>query len=330
MIVQYDTLVGLMMDLSVIIILVSSGVYGWCRSCVVSISYLIVHVIAFIASISGTLYLVDKIQRNLLTDVNVISYVPELIRPVISPHIDALIVAVVFISVGLLLYLMLKSLLISIVNVYYLEEDRKQKLMSYEIVDRVLSSVTTIVTTVTYLIVPIIIIGFPSFQLVSSSSLSSTIIEIVSRFSNDVAVFYAYSEVVDDIIDLYDQRSCEVPQAEGVLCVKAVASQIARGEGQWSDYISLMNHEAVYLQLFEARPVTEVMMLQHVNYISDAIQTEHVSKKVINLYYKELLETKTYDKLLKNQDVLKTSLSVLIQSEWLNTENRNKLKEYLQ
>ena len=330
MVAQYDSLVGLMIDLSLVIILVSSFAYGWCRSSRVSLSYLVVQVVSLLGSVSGALYLSHKLQMSVLLEIDVVSYIPALIRPVIVPHLELLIEGVIFISIGLLLYLILKSVLVSVANVYCLAECREQTLLVKVGVDRVLSSVTTVMTTLTYVIVPLVMLGFPSFQLVSSRSLSSSLINVASRISNHVAVFYSYAESVDEMVQLYDQRSCEASKAEGVLCVEAVANQIARGEGQWSDYTSQMNHEAVYLQLFESTPVTEVVMLQHVNRITEAIEQSQVSKKVINLYYKELLDTKIYDKLLKNQDVLKTSLSVLIQSEWLNTENRNKFKEYLQ
>ena len=324
----YESFNGVLIDAIIVFIFFISLVIGWRRYVLESVIDLGIQLFSLYSAYKVADNVTLRVMSFIPENFELSSYLPQEFQLFFEPYepnvLRLLLQAITFIVV----FIIIKSFLWHFGQTYLCQADTQSTRGFKSIVCNSLSSGATLLTTYTYLMFVIILIGIPGLGVIPKQSFANQLIEQIPIFSNQVQLMYTKSEAVEDVMMTYGRATCETTEEQAV-CLKDIILSVSLNESKWEDHIEPLATPIGYLQFFNESIITEVAMLNHVNELTLAIESNVMTKEFINLYYKELIDNKTYDKLVKNQIVIKPSIYVLLHSGLLNNENYNSLEEYL-
>ncbi len=325
---NYQPYIGYGVDFAVICFFVISLIIGYFRTYRESFMLLLIQIFSLFASYSGTILIVKQLLTLFPQDFNVSSLLPQEYQVYLQPYEPHVLPFILDVMMCVCLYILIKSFLCGFNDQYQWGSAVLKDIRRFPFVNRLVSMVLTFMSAYTYVMLFLILLGFPLFKVIGPSSLTQAVLNHSPFYSSSIQLAYEQSEAIKEVVQTIGIDDCTFYEADEI-CLNDVLRLMVKDETDRTTFIPLIATESAYVQFFEKTPVDEVTMLTHVQTLNQWIEDGVLDKEFINLYYQELLENKIYDKLIKNQIVLRTSIHVLITSNILNDENIEELKEYL-
>ena len=168
---------------------------------------LILQLISMIATYFISIFLTNKAIQTIPENENIGLMIPDELFYLVQPHEEMIIPLIMFVIIYMFIFIIIKSILYVFGRNYEWERYLFRKIKLNSTFGRILSSGCTILNTYTYLIIVLMIVGFPLFNLVGPHTFSSFLLKTVPFISKDIEEFYAPYETLTQVLQTYKEEA---------------------------------------------------------------------------------------------------------------------------
>ncbi|WP_350022421.1 hypothetical protein [Turicibacter sanguinis] len=296
---------------------------------------LILQLISMIATYFISIFLTNKAIQTIPENANIGLMIPDELFYLVQPHEEMIIPLIMFVIIYIFIFIIIKSILYVFGRNYEWERYLFRKIKLNSTFGRILSSGCTILNTYTYLIIVLMIVGFPLFNLVGPHTFSSFLLKTVPFISKDIEEFYAPYETLTQVLQTYKEEAHLIFDGTTVnlkVMEEMIQKDPSRKNSLQDAYEYLIPYIATtsgYLANFSNNKIGINEMKEYLANTQEYLNNQTITLEIFNSYYEELIKNKTYDRLVKDEVINDDALTALVESGFLNDTNLKKIKEYI-
>lgn len=322
----------LIVDLTILLVFYIVGVIGYQRSYRISLVNLLIQLFSIFLSVLVAGALVNKVVSYIPQKIKLSSFVPDNFYYLIDPYEEKIIPFIVFSILFVIAFVIIKSIVYVFSVNYEWHRYFFPSAKFNRVGDGLLSILLSVLNAYTYVIVIVIVLAFPLFDLIKPYSLSNLLLKVNPYVSHLVEEFYQPYEDVKESIDLFGEEldalfannKINLDQLEQF--IKEHSNQRQEIQAAFEDFLPLIATMSAYLSFFPDNKIDANEMETHLNSMQGYIEQDVITLEIFNSYYKELIRNGTYDRLIEDEVISDEALKTLINSGMLNDDNLKKLK----
>lgn len=322
-------------DFVVLVIFLIAGYFGFGRSFRISLFQFLIQLLSIVLTYFIATTLTTKAIQYVPSQLTLDLVIPDSLFYLVQPHEDIIIPLIIFIIIYLLVFVVIKSFLYVFGRNYEWDQYFFKKLHLNAYVENGMSASFTILNAYTYVMVLLVILGFPLFNLVSKQSLSAYLLKNIPFVSPYVEQFYTPYEVFNQAVMAYEGKTHLI--FDGSTMDLAVIEQLIQSnpsqrmalQDTYKFLIPYLATSRNYLSQFSSERVGADEMKAYLTKMNRYLDNQVITLEIFNSYYEELINNKTYDKLIEDEVITDEALTILVNSGTLNDSNLKKFKEYL-
>lgn len=322
-------------DLIVLLVFFIAGYIGYKYSFRFSLLQLILQLISIIMTYFIAAFLTTKVIQMIGEKINIGLIIPDRLFYLVQPHEEMVIPLIIFVMIYMFVFVIIKSILYVFGRNYEWDGILFKKMRLNQKFEASLSSGFTILHAYTYLIIVLIIIGFPLFNLVGKFSISSFLLKTVPVFSHEIQAFYDPYETLNQALQTYGDETHLIFNGTTVnlkVMDEMIQENPSRKKVLQDAYNYLIPYIATtsgYLANFSNNKIEIDEMNEYLANTRKYLKNETITLEILNYYYEELIKNKTYDRLVEDEVITDDALTALVESGFLNDANLKKFKEYI-
>lgn len=306
---------------------------GYHQSYRISLTHLLIQLTTITLSFVTAWGLVNQLLRYIPKSMSLSRFIPDRFYYLVEPYECYLIPFILFCLLFIIFFIIIKSILY-VFSVNYGWHQYAFKSVKFDrLGDQCFSIFLSVLNMYTYMIVILIIIAFPLFNLVKPYSISNLLLKVNPVISSIVSGFYEpYQQLQDSILYFEDDfdlifyhNQVDFDQLE--IFMKKHPNEPEKVHHAFNDLIPFIATTSGFLSFFPDNQISEKEMSDYLTNIEAYIEKDVITLEIFNFYYKELIQNGSYDRLIEEEVISDKALQTLINSDMLNDGNL-KNKEY--
>ena len=323
----------LLVDAVVLSIFGIAAYRGYYQSYRISLTHLLIQLTTISLSFLTAWELVHQLIGYIPKSMSLSLFIPDSFYYLVEPYESYLIPLIIFCLLFIIFFIIIKSILY-VFSVNYEWHQYVFKTVKFDrLPDQCFSLFLSVLNMYTYMIVVLIIIAFPLFNLTKPYSISSLLLKVNPVISSLVSDFYKpYRQLQENILYFEDDfdlifynNQLDFDQLE--IFMKKHPNEEEKVHDAFNDLIPFIATTSGFLSFFPDNKISEQEMKDYLTHIKSYIEKDVVTLENFNFYYKELIQNGTYDRLVEDEVISDKALQTLINSGMLNDVNL-KNKEY--
>lgn len=324
----------LIVDILILSIFCLAAYIGYQRSYRLSLINLIIQLVTIILSGLISKGLVYKVVAYIPKRITLSSLIPDNFYYLVEPYETSLIPFILFCILFVSFFVVIKSILYVFSVNYewyrYVFPSAKFNRLG----DRLFSMFLSILNMYTYMIIVLIMIAFPLFNLVKPYSVSNLLLKVNPYISHMVADLYEPYEGLqesivyfgEDIESIFHHNKVDLSQLEDF--IEKNPNERKKIHSAFEEFIPFIATTSGFLSFFPDNQISEKEMKDYLTKMQAYIEKDVMTLEIFNSYYKELIQNGTCGRLIEDEVISDKALKTLINSDMLNDVNLKKIKEY--
>ena len=324
----------LIVDILILSIFCLAAYIGYQRSYRLSLINLIIQLVTIILSGLISRGLVYKVVAYIPKRITLSSLIPDNFYYLVEPYETSLIPFILFCILFVSFFVVIKSILYVFSVNYewyrYVFPSAKFNRLG----DRLFSMFLSILNMYTYMIIVLIMIAFPLFNLVKPYSVSNLLLKVNPYISHMVADLYEPYEGLqesivyfgEDIESIFHHNKVDLSQLEDF--IEKNPNERKKIHSAFEEFIPFIATTSGFLSFFPDNQISEKEMKDYLTKMQAYIEKDVMTLEIFNSYYKELIQNGTCGRLIEDEVISDKALKNLINSDMLNDVNLKKIKEY--
>ena len=324
----------LIVDILILSIFCLAAYIGYQRSYRLSLINLIIQLVTIILSGLISRGLVYKVVAYIPKRITLSSLIPDNFYYLVEPYETSLIPFILFCILFVSFFVVIKSILYVFSVNYewyrYVFPSAKFNRLG----DRLFSMFLSILNMYTYMIIVLIMIAFPLFNLVKPYSVSNLLLKVNPYISHMVADLYEPYEGLqesivyfgEDIESIFHHNKVDLSQLEDF--IEKNPNERKKIHSAFEEFIPFIATTSGFLSFFPDNQISEKEMKDYLTKMQAYIEKDVMTLEIFNSYYKELIQNGTCGRLIEDEVISDKALKTLINSDMLNDVNLKKIKEY--
>ena len=324
----------LIVDILILSIFCLAAYIGYQRSYRLSLINLIIQLVTIILSGLISRGLVYKVVAYIPKRIILSSLIPDNFYYLVEPYETSLIPFILFCILFVSFFVVIKSILYVFSVNYewyrYVFPSAKFNRLG----DRLFSMFLSILNMYTYMIIVLIMIAFPLFNLVKPYSVSNLLLKVNPYISHMVADLYEPYEGLqesivyfgEDIESIFHHNKVDLSQLEDF--IEKNPNERKKIHSAFEEFIPFIATTSGFLSFFPDNQISEKEMKDYLTKMQAYIEKDVMTLEIFNSYYKELIQNGTCGRLIEDEVISDKALKTLINSDMLNDVNLKKIKEY--
>ena len=324
----------LTVDILILSIFCLAAYIGYQRSYRLSLINLIIQLVTIILSGLISRGLVYKVVAYIPKRITLSSLIPDNFYYLVEPYETSLIPFILFCILFVSFFVVIKSILYVFSVNYewyrYVFPSAKFNRLG----DRLFSMFLSILNMYTYMIIVLIMIAFPLFNLVKPYSVSNLLLKVNPYISHMVADLYEPYEGLqesivyfgEDIESIFHHNKVDLSQLEDF--IEKNPNERKKIHSAFEEFIPFIATTSGFLSFFPDNQISEKEMKDYLTKMQAYIEKDVMTLEIFNSYYKELIQNGTCGRLIEDEVISDKALKTLINSDMLNDVNLKKIKEY--
>lgn len=324
----------LTVDILILSIFCLAAYIGYQRSYRLSLINLIIQLVTIILSGLISRGLVYKVVAYIPKRITLSSLIPDNFYYLVEPYETSLIPFILFCILFVSFFVVIKSILYVFSVNYewyrYVFPSAKFNRLG----DRLFSMFLSILNMYTYMIIVLIMIVFPLFNLVKPYSVSNLLLKVNPYISHMVADLYEPYEGLqesivyfgEDIESIFHHNKVDLSQLEDF--IEKNPNERKKIHSAFEEFIPFIATTSGFLSFFPDNQISEKEMKDYLTKMQAYIEKDVMTLEIFNSYYKELIQNGTCGRLIEDEVISDKALKTLINSDMLNDVNLKKIKEY--
>lgn len=324
----------LTVDILILSIFCLAAYIGYQRSYRLSLINLIIQLVTIILSGLISRGLVYKVVAYIPKRITLSSLIPDNFYYLVEPYETSLIPFILFCILFVSFFVVIKSILYVFSVNYewyrYVFPSAKFNRLG----DRLFSMFLSILNMYTYMIIVLIMIAFPLFNLVKPYSVSNLLLKVNPYISHMVADLYEPYEGLqesivyfgEDIESIFHHNKVDLSQLEDF--IEKNPNERKKIHSAFEEFIPFIATTSGFLSFFPDNQISEKEMKDYLTKMQAYIEKDVMTLEIFNSYYKELIQNGTCGRLIEDEVISDKALKNLINSDMLNDVNLKKIKEY--
>lgn len=324
----------LTVDILILSIFCLAAYIGYQRSYRLSLINLIIQLVTIILSGLISRGLVYKVVAYIPKRITLSSLIPDNFYYLVEPYETSLIPFILFCILFVSFFVVIKSILYVFSVDYewyrYVFPSAKFNRLG----DRLFSMFLSILNMYTYMIIVLIMIAFPLFNLVKPYSVSNLLLKVNPYISHMVADLYEPYEGLqesivyfgEDIESIFHHNKVDLSQLEDF--IEKNPNERKKIHSAFEEFIPFIATTSGFLSFFPDNQISEKEMKDYLTKMQAYIEKDVMTLEIFNSYYKELIQNGTCGRLIEDEVISDKALKTLINSDMLNDVNLKKIKEY--
>ena len=307
---------------------------GYQRSYRLSLINLVIQLVTIILSGLISRGLVYKVVAYIPKSISLSSLIPDNFYYLVEPYETSLIPFIIFCFFFIFFFVIIKSILyvFSVNYEWYRYFFPSAKFNRFG--DRLFSMFLSILNMYTYMIIVLIIIAFPLFDLVKPYSISNLLLKVNPYISHVVSDLYEpykglQESIVyfgDDLESIFYNNKVDLSQLEQF--IEKHPNERKKIHSAFEEFIPFIATTSGFLSFFPDNQISEKEMKDYLTKMQSYIEKDVITLEIFNSYYKELIQNETCGRLIEDEVISDKALKTLINSDMLNDVNLKKIKEY--